>query len=104
MQGTYLYWSCRSAAEPDARPFTPEEQHCSDDHLTDLPDSGDLLQVPLIGNRVGHFTWDGTSLTYDRNLEMLRSFQNDGSPEPPGQGDDATGPNGAQPARANHDA
>ena len=102
--GVYLYWSCVSAAAQDADPFLPEEQRCSDDHLTDLPDSENLLQVPLIGNRIDRFTWDGESLTYDHNLEMLRSFQNDGAPQPSGQGDDATGPHGQQPARANHDA
>jgi glucose/arabinose dehydrogenase len=95
--GVYLYWSCRSAAELDSDPFTPEEQRCSDDHLIDLADTDDLLRVPLLGNRVDRFTWDGSELSYDHNLEMLRSFQNDASPTPAGQGD------AAQPARANHD-
>ena len=101
--GVYLYWSCRSATALDADPFTPEEQRCSDDHLTDLADSEDLLRVPLLGNRVDRFTWDGSELTYDHNLEMLRSFQNDGSPTPAGQDDSAGGSHGQQPARANHD-
>jgi aldose sugar dehydrogenase len=101
--GVYLYWSCRSAADLDADPFTPEEQRCSDAHLTDLADSEDLLQVPLLGNRVDRFTWNGSTLSYHHNLEMLRSFQNDGGPTPPGQGDSADGPHGQQPARANHD-
>jgi aldose sugar dehydrogenase len=101
--GVYLFWSCVSAAAQDSDPFMPEELRCSDDHLTDLADSDDLLQVPLLGNRVDRFEWDGTSLTYDHNLEMFRSFQNDGGPEPPDQGDAADGPNGQQPARANHD-
>lgn len=101
--GVYLFWSCVSATPQDADPFKPEEDRCSDDHLTDLPDTDNLLQVPLIGNRVDRFEWDGASLTYDHNLEMLRSFQNDGGPEPPDQGDSADGPNGQQPARANHD-
>ena len=34
--------------------------------------------------------------TFDRNLIMLRAFQNDGAPTPPGQGDEA------QPPRGNH--
>lgn len=101
--GVYLYWSCRSTADLDADPFTPEEQRCSDDHLTDLADTDDLLRVPLLGNRVDRFTWDGSKLTYDHNLEILRSFQNDGGPTPAGQGDSADGPHGQQPARANHD-
>jgi glucose/arabinose dehydrogenase len=101
--GVYLYWTCRSAAAQDADPFRPEEQRCSDDHLTDLPDSADVLQVPLLGNRVDRFTWDGSALQYDRNLEMLLAFQNDGAREPAGQGDSAGGPHGQQPARGNHD-
>jgi glucose/arabinose dehydrogenase len=102
--GVYLYWSCRSTAPQDDDPFTPEETRCADEQMIGPADTDDLLQVPLIGNRVDRFEWDGSSLAYDHNLEMLRSFQNDGGPEPAGQGDDATGPNGAQPARANHDA
>jgi glucose/arabinose dehydrogenase len=101
--GVYLFWSCRAVATPDADPFQPEEQRCSDDHITDLADSNDVLQVPLLGNRVDRFVWDGSTLTYDHNLEMLRSFQNDGGPDPAGQGDDAAGPHGQQPARGNHD-
>jgi glucose/arabinose dehydrogenase len=101
--GVYLYWTCRSAADQDGDPFRPEEQRCSDDHLTDLADSEDVLQVPLLGNRVDRFTWNGSTLQYDRNLEMLLAFQNDGAPEPPGQGDSAGGPHGQQPARGNHD-
>jgi aldose sugar dehydrogenase len=101
--GVYLFWTCRAAATPDADPFHPEEQRCSDGTITGLADSSNVLQVPLIGNRVDRFTWNGSTLAYDHNLEMLRAFQNDGGPEPPDQGDDATGPHGAQPARGNHD-
>jgi len=101
--GVYLFWTCRAVATQDADPFRPEETRCSDDHIAGLPDSADVLQVPLLGNRVDRFEWDGSALTYDRNLEMLLAFQNDGAPVPPGQGDDATGPHGAQPARGNHD-
>jgi hypothetical protein len=36
-------------------------------------------------------------MTFDRNLIMLRSFQHDAAPEPPGQGDEE------QPPRGNHD-
>lgn len=101
--GVYLFWTCRAIAAPDSDPFFPEEARCSDDSISGSPDSSDVLQVPLLGNRVDRFTWDGSALTYDHNLEMLRAFQNDGGPEPPDQGDDATGPHGAQPARGNHD-
>jgi glucose/arabinose dehydrogenase len=101
--GVYLFWSCLSLAAQDDDPFMPEEDRCSDAAIVGPEDTEDPLQVPLIGNRIDRFTWDGTSLTYDMNLEMLRSFQNDGGPEPPNQDDDATGPHGAQPERANHD-
>ena len=95
--GVYLFWSCRSVAELDADPLTPEEQRCSDDAIVGLPDTDDTLRVPLLGNRVDRFEWDGAQLSYDHNLELLRSFQHDGAPTPPDQGDSA------QPARANHD-
>jgi glucose/arabinose dehydrogenase len=97
--GVYLFWSCRSTTPLDADPFRPEEQECSDDPgvMTGLPDTDDLLQVPLLGNRVDRFVWTGSSLVFDRNLLKLRSFQHDGAPEPPGQND------AAQPPRGNHD-
>jgi glucose/arabinose dehydrogenase len=101
--GVYLFWTCRSVAAPDADPFRPEETRCSDSAMTGLDDSDDVLQVPLLGNRVDRFEWANGALTYDHNLEMLLAFQNDGAPEPPGQGDDENGPNGQQPARGNHD-
>jgi glucose/arabinose dehydrogenase len=99
----YLYWTCRSRAEPEGDPFTPEEPECSDANMTGLPDSEDVLQVPLLGNRVDRFVWNGSTLTHDLRLITLLAFQNDGAPTPAGQGDDATGPHGQQPARGNHD-
>jgi glucose/arabinose dehydrogenase len=99
----YLYWTCRSRTAQDGDPFTPEEQECSDANMTGLADSEDVLQVPLLGNRVDRFVWNGSTLTHDRRLITLLAFQNDGAPTPPGQGDDATGPHGQQPPRGNHD-
>jgi glucose/arabinose dehydrogenase len=94
----YLYWSCKSTTPLDDDPFRPEEMRCSDERAAMLgEDSDDLLRVPLLGNRVDRFRWNGFALDYDRNLIQLRSFQHDGAPEPAGQGD------AAQPARANHD-
>ena len=94
----YLYWTCRSTVEPDEDPFRPEEQRCSDDASAMFgADTGDTERVPLLGNRVDRFRWNGTTLDYDRNLIQLRAFQHDGAPEPPGQGDES------QPARGNHD-
>jgi glucose/arabinose dehydrogenase len=40
-------------------------------------DSGVVAEVPLTGNRVDRFIWDGSTLTFDRNLIMLRSRQTD---------------------------
>src|SRR5918996_5785383 len=97
--GVYLFWTCRSAASLDEDPFTPEEDECSDDPavMTGLEDSGDVLQVPLLANRVDRFEWTGSELVFDHNLIKLLAFQNDGAPDPPGQGDEA------QPPRGNHD-
>src|SRR5215217_7574065 len=50
-------------------------------------DSGALADVPLLGNRVDRFRWNGTSLAFDRNLIRLRAFQADAG----------------QPLRGNHD-
>jgi aldose sugar dehydrogenase len=92
----YLYWSCRAPTPDD--PFIPSQTTCAT-----IPELGadsvitDLLGVPLLGNRVDRFFWDGSMLTFERNLIMLRSFQNDAAPEPPDQGDET------QPPRGNHD-
>jgi glucose/arabinose dehydrogenase len=93
--GVYLYWSCRSTAAP-SDPFFPDEQRCSNANMLGA-DTSEILQVPLLGNRVDRFIWNGSALTFDRNLIMLRSFQNDGAPTPPDQGDES------QPPRGNHD-
>src|SRR5687768_13847696 len=93
--GVYLYWTCRSTAPP-ADPFFPDERTCLDANMF-AADSPRVLEVPLLGNRVDRFVWTGSTLLFDHNLIMLRSFQNDGAPTPPDQGD------GAQPPRGNHD-
>jgi glucose/arabinose dehydrogenase len=98
----YLFWSCRTESPP-VDPFFPDQRACS--HASMLgADTSDVLRVPLLGNRVDRFLWDGSRLSFDRHLITFRSFQNDGAPAPPGQGDSADGPHGAQPARGNHDA
>jgi glucose/arabinose dehydrogenase len=93
--GVYLYWSCISPAPPAENPYVPTETVCPNPPAQGA-DTNNLLATPLLGNRVDRFTWNGSALTFDRNIISLRSFQNDGAPEPPGQGD------AAQPARANH--
>jgi aldose sugar dehydrogenase len=40
-------------------------------------DSNVLANVPLLGNRVDRFRWNGSGLVFDRNIIRLRSFQND---------------------------
>jgi glucose/arabinose dehydrogenase len=51
--------------------------------------SSDILDVPTLGNRVDRYVWNpgAGTLTFDKNIMMLRSFQQD-----PGQ-----------PPRGNHD-
>ena len=94
MPFVYLYWTCRTATAPTDL-FQPTAEHCDDAQMFGT-DSGVVRQVPLRGNRVDRFTWNGTTLTYDRNLIMLHAYQADGAPEPPGQGDSA------QNAAGNH--
>jgi glucose/arabinose dehydrogenase len=40
-------------------------------------DSTMAADVPLLGNRVDRFVWDGSTLNFDRNIIRLRAFQND---------------------------
>jgi glucose/arabinose dehydrogenase len=94
--GVYLFWTCRANVAQDGDPFRPEQQACTD-APTMGADSEDVLDVPLLGNRVDRFVWNGSQLVFERNLIKLLAFQHDGAPEPPGQGDEA------QPARGNHD-
>jgi glucose/arabinose dehydrogenase len=45
-------------------------------------DSNVLSDTPLLGNRVDRYTWNGTSLSFDRNVIRLRAIQaDDGQPE-----------------------
>jgi len=49
-------------------------------------DTANIDQVPLLGNRVDRYIWNGTTLTFDRNLIKLRALQQDAG----------------QPSRGNH--
>jgi aldose sugar dehydrogenase len=40
-------------------------------------DSNVVANVPLLGNRVDRFVWNGSTLAFDRNIIRLRAFQND---------------------------
>jgi glucose/arabinose dehydrogenase len=92
----YLFWTCQAPAPPSSDPFFPTQSECPDTPALGA-DTDDILAVPLLGNRVDRFVWNGSTLIFDRNLIKLRAFQNDGAPVPPNQGDEA------QPARGNHD-
>jgi aldose sugar dehydrogenase len=50
-------------------------------------DSAQLADVPLLGNRVDRFVWNGSTLTFEQNIIKLRAFQADAG----------------QPLRGNHD-
>lgn len=47
-------------------------------------DTDDVLQTPLLGNRVGRFIWDGLQLNFDQSLAELRAFQQDAGQPPRG--------------------
>ena len=53
--GVYLYWT----------------------ESTTGADSANLADVPLLGNRVDSFVWDGSSLRFDKNIIKLHAFQAD---------------------------
>lgn len=89
----YLYWTCRAPHPSD--PFTPSLIECPDPPELGA-DSSDILEVPLLGNRVDRFVWNGSTLTFSQNLIKLHAFQNDGGPTPPNQGDEG------QPPAGNH--
>lgn len=40
-------------------------------------DSGVTANVPLLGNRVDRYLWNGSTLTFDRNIVQLRARQSD---------------------------
>ena len=72
--GVYLFWTCRGPAPPAENPFLPVATECPD--LPQLgADTDEILEVPLLGNRVDRFTWDGSALAFDHNLIELRAFQ-----------------------------
>lgn len=58
--GVYLYWT----------------------ESTTGSDTSVLGETPLLGNRVDRFVWDGSSLTFDQNIVMLRAPQ---PPNPPAE-------------------
>lgn len=63
--GVYLYWSESSTGA----------------------DAGGLTDVPVLGNRVDRFVWNGSTLAFDRNIVRLRAFQQDAGQPPRGNHD-----------------
>lgn len=57
-------------------------------------DSAVALEVPLLGNRVDRFVWNGTTFTQDINIIKLRSLQTDNIPVPGHPGTANPGANG----------
>jgi glucose/arabinose dehydrogenase len=49
-------------------------------------DTANTDQIPLLGNRVDRYVWNGSTLAFDRNLIRLRALQQDAG----------------QPSRGNH--
>jgi uncharacterized repeat protein (TIGR01451 family) len=49
-------------------------------------DTANIDEVPMLGNRVDRYIWNGSTLTFDRNLIKLRALQQDAG----------------QPSRGNH--
>jgi glucose/arabinose dehydrogenase len=72
----YLYWSCAAPQGPSS--FEVSAPTCPLTPATGA-DTDDLVSVPLLGNRIDRFTWDGAALRFDRNIINLRSFQHDRS-------------------------
>ena len=96
--GVYLYWTCRTPG-PGPDNFTPAARECDESQMLGA-DTNVTLSTPLLGNRVDRFVWDAATqtLSFDKHLISLHSFQADGAPEPPGQGD-AGAERGRQPQR-----
>jgi len=53
---------------------------------TTAVDTSNIDEIPLLGNRVDRYVWNNSTLTFDRNLIILRALQQDSG----------------QPARGNH--
>ena len=70
----YLFWTCAAVHGPST--FEVSATTCPTTPATGA-DVTEIVDVPLLGNRVDRFTWDGSALRFDRNIVNLRSFQHD---------------------------
>jgi glucose/arabinose dehydrogenase len=57
-------------------------------------DSTVTSEVPLLGNRVDRYTWNGSALAFDRNVIMMRARQTDNVPVPGHPGTNNANENG----------
>jgi glucose/arabinose dehydrogenase len=57
-------------------------------------DSNVNTAVPLLGNRVDRYLWDGSTLAFDRNIIMMRALQTDNIPVPGHPGTNNANPAG----------
>ena len=64
------------ALHPEFR-HQPATSTCSGRRALTGADSTRLADVPLLGNRVDRYVWNGTTLTFDRTIIRLRAFQAD---------------------------
>jgi glucose/arabinose dehydrogenase len=72
----YLFWTC--TAVHGSSTFEVSAATCPATPATGA-DVTEIVDVPLLGNRIDRFTWDGSALRFDRNIFNLRSFQHDRS-------------------------
>lgn len=63
----YLYWTQRGSGEAPADGASEDPESLLGD------DTEEATEVPDLGNRVDRFVWDGSTLTWDRNLIRMRS-------------------------------
>ena len=49
------------------------------------------LEVPLLGNRIDRYVWNGATLAFDRNIIAMRALQQDNIPVPGHEGTQNTG-------------
>jgi len=94
VQGTALDLAVNSASERGLLGIALHPQFCISGRVylfwsesSTGVDSADLATVPLLGNRVDRFVWNGSTLTFERNIIKTRAFQADAD----------------QPLRGNHD-
>jgi aldose sugar dehydrogenase len=94
VQGTALDLAVNNASERGLLGIAFHRQFFANGQLylywtesTTGADSGNLAEVPLLGNRVDRFHWNGSTLTFDRNIVKLRAFQADAGQAPRGNHD-----------------